>query len=217
MGRFYLFSFQKIYNLCSVQYFKTSLRKVGINIIENPDLINELIAACKKNERQAQIRIYELFAKKMFNVSKRIVKDSLLAEDIVQESFLAAFTSLDSFRGEVPFESWLKRIVINRSIDQYRKQKFITEELDESIHTAYEEPEWDIGDVSDTEFINEVKKCINQLADGYRTILSLYLIEGYDHDEISQILKISASTSRSQYTRAKRKLYELFEIKNVKK
>lgn len=192
-------------------------KRMSINIKENPDLINDLIAACKKNDRQAQIRIYELFAKKMFNVSKRIVKDSLLAEDIVQESFLAAFTSLGSFRGEVPFEIWLKKIVINRSIDQYRKQKFIIDELDESIHTTYEEPDWDLGDISETELINEVRKRISQLADGYRTILSLHLIEGYDHYEIGQILKISPSTSRSQFTRAKRKLIELFELKNLKK
>ena len=185
------------------------------NIKEQQDIPSNLIQSCKRNERQAQIRMYDLFAKKMFNTSMRIVKDSLLAEDIVQESFIAVFNSLETYRGEVPFEVWLRRIVINRSIDQLRKQKFILDELDESMQTSYEEPDWDPESSSETEVVNEVKKKINQLPDGYRIILSLHLIEGYDHDEISQILKISASTSRSQLTRAKRKLIELLEIKRV--
>jgi RNA polymerase sigma factor (sigma-70 family) len=185
------------------------------NIKEQQDILSNLIRSCKRNERLAQIRMYDLFAKKMFNTSMRIVKDSLLAEDIVQESFIAVFNSLETYRGEVPFEVWLRRIVINRSIDQLRKQKFILDELDESMQTSYEEPDWDPESSSETEVVNEVKKKINQLPDGYRIILSLHLIEGYDHDEISQILKISASTSRSQLTRAKRKLIELLEIKRV--
>jgi RNA polymerase sigma factor (sigma-70 family) len=185
---------------------------MSINIKEQEELIIELVAACKKNERQAQIRIYELFAKRMFNVSKRIVKDSLLAEDIVQESFITVFNSLETFRGEVPFEIWLRKIVINRSIDQYRKQKFIFEQLDDNKINDFEEPDWEIGYDTEAEMIHEVKKNIELLPDGYRIILSLYLIEGYDHEEISQILNISASTSRSQFTRAKRKLIENLEL-----
>jgi RNA polymerase sigma factor (sigma-70 family) len=185
---------------------------MSINIKEQEELIIELVVACKKNERQAQIRIYELFAKRMFNVSKRIVKDSLLAEDIVQESFITVFNSLETFRGEVPFEIWLRKIVINRSIDQYRKQKFIFEQLDDNKITDFEEPDWEIGYDTEAELVHEVKKNIDLLPDGYRIILSLYLIEGYDHEEISQILNISASTSRSQFTRAKRKLIENLEL-----
>jgi RNA polymerase sigma factor (sigma-70 family) len=186
---------------------------MSISIKDQPEISSKLTAACKKNDRQAQIRVYELFAKKMFNVSMRIVKDSLLAEDVVQESFLTAFRTLETFREEVPFEIWLRKIVINRSIDQLRKQKFMLDELDENMQVAYEEPNWDLEYDSEAELVKEVKKQINQLADGYRIILSLHLIEGYDHDEISQILKISASTSRSQFTRAKRKLIELMREK----
>ncbi len=90
---------------------------------ENSTQINMLITACIKNDRQAQISLYKLYAKRMFNTSLRIVQDTMLAEDIVQESFLKAFRSLSGFRNEVPFEVWLKRIVINRSLDELRRKK----------------------------------------------------------------------------------------------
>jgi RNA polymerase sigma-70 factor (ECF subfamily) len=138
----------------------------------------------------------------------------MVAEDITQESFISAYGSLADFREDVPFGIWLRRIVINRSLDHLRKRKWPFEELKEdTIQTEEqiyggEEPEKD-----NTKLIAAVKQAMNELPDGYRVILSLSLFEGYDHEEISQILTISQSTSRSQLTRAKRKLKEKLEEK----
>jgi RNA polymerase sigma factor (sigma-70 family) len=170
-------------------------------------LIDGLIKACRRNDRRAQIDLYNCFSKTMYNTSFRIVHDSFLAEDIVQESFLKAFQSLEQFRGEVPFEAWLRRIVINRSIDQLRLRKIQWEELTERIADKEEEID---EDKDEFEYkIEVVRKLIRELPDGFRVIISLYFLEGYDHEEIGQILNITSSTSRSQLTRAKRRLIEL--------
>jgi len=128
------------------------------------------------------------------------------AEDIMQEAFLKAFDKLDTYSGKVSFGAWLKRIVINHSLDQIKKKKLDFKNVEEYPHEIKEEKEEQENDIS--EQIEEIKSGVDQLADGYRIVLSLYLLEGYDHDEIGEILNISASTSRSQYTRAKNKLKE---------
>ncbi len=174
--------------------------------------IEKLVKACLANDRKAQIGLYEMYAKRMFNTSLRIVQDTMLAEDIVQESFLKAFTSLTGFRKEVPFVVWLQRIVINKSLDELRKRKELTL-IDE--YKLSEEPV--IDEERDTEYdqksVQRIKQAMNELSDGYRVIFSLYYFEGYDHDEIAQILTITASTSRSQLTRAKKKIVEKLESK----
>jgi RNA polymerase sigma factor (sigma-70 family) len=171
------------------------------------DPLRDLIALCKKNDRKAQIRIYELLSKRMFNTSIRIVKNSMVAEDVVQESFITVFKSLGTFRGEATFENWLRRIVIHKSIDLLRKEKmYFTEDIKELDYPDYEETNNDFEPGRDEKLINEIKKQVNELPDGYRIIFSLFYIEGYDHEEIGQILNISASTSRSQLTRAKERL-----------
>jgi RNA polymerase sigma-70 factor (ECF subfamily) len=142
----------------------------------------------------------------MYNTSLRIVNDTMEAEDIMQESFLSAFEKIDTYSGTVSFGAWLKRIVINRSLDALSRRKAIFEDIelhvgirDESSEDIVRKEELDIK-------VEEVKEAINRLPDGYRIILSLYLLEGYDHDEIAEILEISSSTSRSQLSRAKQKL-----------
>lgn len=171
----------------------------------------ELVAACRKGNRQAQFEIYKLYAKAMYNVALRIVNDDDEAEDVLQEAFLDAFTRLESFRAETTFGLWLKQIVINKSINQLRKRKaeFVSLDgidiADEVAHTE-----------EDLQYqVNEVKEAVAQLPDGYRVVLTLYLFEGYDHEEISHILKISENTSRSQYMRAKTKLNSLLEKKRA--
>jgi len=171
----------------------------------------ELVAACRKGNRQAQFEIYKLYAKAMYNVALRIVNDDDEAEDVLQEAFLDAFTRLESFRAETTFGLWLKQIVINKSINQLRKRKaeFVSLDgidlADEVVHTE-----------EDLQYqVNEVKEAVAQLPDGYRVVLTLYLFEGYDHEEISHILKISENTSRSQYMRAKTKLNSLLEKKRA--
>jgi RNA polymerase sigma factor (sigma-70 family) len=170
----------------------------------------DIIDNCRKGNRKAQFQLYKLYYKNMYNLSFRIINNTQEAEDIMQESFLSAFRKIDSYSGEVSFGAWLKRIVINKSLDAVKKRKIDFLDLDESAGYLPAEDE-----VNDTEQISlqveRLHKCINLLPDGYRIVLSLYLLEGYDHEEIAEILNISASTSRSQYTRARHKLYELLK------
>jgi len=166
----------------------------------------DLIDGCKSGDQKAQFQIYKLYYKTMYNTSLRIVNDSMEAEDIMQEAFLSAFEKIDTYSGTVSFGTWLKKIVVNRSLDSLSKRKEIFENIDSYI---------EIKDDSDDETarreeldvkVEAIKEAINALPDGYRIILSLYLLEGYDHDEIAEILSITSSTSRSQLTRAKQKL-----------
>jgi RNA polymerase sigma-70 factor (ECF subfamily) len=172
------------------------------------DIHIDLVKASKKNDRKAQIKLYELYSKTMYNTSLRIVKDTQWAEDIMQESFLSAFTALPNFREEVPFGIWLRKIVINKSLDELRKHKPIFEEIKEEDLQTDEQVDWEEVKKENEQLVITVKKALAELSDGYRVILSLSLFEGYDHEEISKILNITQSTSRSQLTRAKKRLIE---------
>jgi RNA polymerase sigma-70 factor (ECF subfamily) len=142
----------------------------------------------------------------MYNISLRMVGNAIEAEDVMQEAFLKAFTKIDTYEGIVSFGAWLKKIVINRSLDQLKKRKVKFEELNEKIPD--EEP--DSINISEIN-MERLKKAIQLLPDGYRVVLSLYLLEGYDHEEIAQILGISNVSSRSQFLRAKLKLRQMVQ------
>ena len=165
----------------------------------------ELIARCREGDRSAFQRIYQLYSKSMYNVGYRIVGNEDDADDVLQEAFISAFDNLDHYRGDATFGAWLKRIVINRAINVLKRKKM--EALPDDDH-------WDVPEESNAEpeydelTVERVKKAIQQLPDGYRSVLSLYLLEGYDHQEISAILGVSESTSKSQLNRAKNKLRE---------
>ena len=166
----------------------------------------DLIDGCKTGDQKAQFQIYKLYYKAMFNTSLRIVNDTMEAEDIMQESFLSAFEKIETYSGTVSFGAWLKKIVINRSLDTLNKKKAIFEDIDVHVGIRDNSSE-EIAQKEELDVrIEEVKDAINRLPDGYRIILSLYLLEGYDHDEIAEILAINSSTSRSQLSRAKQKL-----------
>jgi RNA polymerase sigma-70 factor (ECF subfamily) len=159
-----------------------------------------LIEECKKGSSRAQFRLYNQYSKAMYNLAYRMLNNREDAEDILQETFIDCFRNINSFRFESTFGAWLKRILINKCINHLQKKKIdltITDNLPESI---YEEEDETVYDIS------KINRCIEMLPDGYRVILTLYLLEGYDHSEISQILGISESTSKSQYSRAKDKL-----------
>ena len=169
----------------------------------------ELIDACKTGDRKAQFEIYKRYYKAMYNTSLRIVNDTAEAEDIMQESFLDAFQRLGSYTGEGSFGSWLKRIVINRSLDYLRKLKD-TISLDET--------ELNIPDIMEENReeeirfqVEEIKRAISHLPEEYRVVLTLFLLEGYDHEEISQVLHISNQLSRTRYSRARQKLLGLLK------
>ena len=170
------------------------------------NLHQDLLDRCKTGDQKAQFQVYKLYYKAMYNTSLRIVNDTMEAEDIMQESFLSAFEKIDTYSGTVSFGAWLKKIVINRSLDILNRRKAIFEDIDS--HTAIrDESSEDLIRKEETDVqVEEIKEAIGKLPDGYRIILSLYLLEGYDHDEISEILSISSSTSRSQLSRAKQRL-----------
>lgn len=171
------------------------------------DLINE----CMRGDQQAQFRIYKLYYKSMYNTSLRILNDTLEAEDVIQEAFLSAFEKIGTYRQEVSFGAWLKRIVINRALDHLKKRKMVFEPVEEKFDMADESGQ-ENGSLTEEELLEKleiIRNAIDSLPDGYRIILSLYLLEGYDHDEIAGIMNISPSTSRSQYARARKKLLEI--------
>ena len=163
-----------------------------------------------QGDSAAQFELYKCYNKAMYNVALRIINFEEEAEDILQEAFLEAFTRIGDFRQESTFGLWLKQIVINKSINYLRKRKLEFVSVDESKEIANE----DVDDSADlTLKVDEVKTAIKRLPDGYRVVLSLYLLEGYDHEEIAHILKISENTSRTQYMRAKQKLKKLLKEK----
>jgi RNA polymerase sigma factor (sigma-70 family) len=176
-----------------------------------PDLITALVDRCKTGDQRAQYDLYNRYAKAMYNVCLRIVVHQAEAEDVLQEAFLDAFSNLHRFRAESTFGAWLKQIVINRAIGHLRSRKLLTVSTDTFADAdAYDVPDngGGIDEAAIAWDVERVRQCMGTLPEGYRVVLSLYLFEGYDHEEIGQILGIGESTSRSQYLRAKKKLVE---------
>ena len=164
----------------------------------------DLIERCRDNDSTAQLEIYKLYNKAMFNTALRITGEQADAEDVLQEAFVSAFQNLGSCRANAAFGAWLKRIVINKALNHVQKNKrdlmMISEhevELEGSTWSDEPESQYSVG---------SIKNGMSTLPSGFRTVLSLYLFEGYDHKEISEILNISESTSKTQYKRAKDKL-----------
>jgi RNA polymerase sigma-70 factor (ECF subfamily) len=170
------------------------------------DLINQ----CRKGDRLAQKEIYRLYYKAMYNTCNRMLNNMAESEDVMQEAFLAAFLRISSYKGELSFGSWLKRIVINRAIDHLRNRKVKFEEITEK-QAGFVEPDessFNFNNNDETLRIAKIKEAVKLLPEGFRVVLTLALFEGYDHEEIAMILRISESTSRSQLARAKKKLAE---------
>ena len=168
----------------------------------------DIIEKCKQNDRKAQLQLYSQYCDGMYLVAKRFVKDSMEAEDIVQEAFIKAFSKLHQYKAEVTFGAWLKRIVINKSIDLLKSKKKHLQDLDE-VHLKVVDDAYDEWSVEDNITIEDVKEAIEQLTEKYKLVVMLYLIEGYDHQEISEILNITEVASRTQLSRGKVKLQEL--------
>ncbi len=174
----------------------------------------QLVVECKQGSKKACYELYRLYSKAMLNVAFRILNSMNEAEDVLQESFLDAFNKVKDFRQETTFGLWLKQIVVNRSINLLRKRKleWVAIESDELENIADEEQ----ADEEEMQYkVAQVKQAMQLLPEGYRVVLSLYLLEGYDHEEIGQILNITENTSRTQFLRAKRKLSEVLKIKGV--
>lgn len=168
----------------------------------------DFVEKSKLGDRQAQYKLYSLYVNGMFNVCIRMVKSKEDAEDILQDSFIEAFKNLNSFRYESTFGSWLKRIVINKSINHLKLKRIPLVAVDDFQNNT-PEPEEDTDITEEHLNVDAIIAAIKQLPVGYQTIINLYLIEGYDHVEIGEILGITSSTSKSQYHRAKKKLIAL--------
>jgi RNA polymerase sigma factor (sigma-70 family) len=164
----------------------------------------EIIDRCREGDAQAQHDLYRLYSKSMINTAFRICGNQEDAEDALQESFVNAFKHLKTYRGDATFGAWLKRIVVNKSLTIVKKSS------SESIMLqAYgENNDWanDSKEELDNYSVEVIRNAIMNLPPGFRSVITLYLFEGYDHEEIGQILGVAESTSKTQYKRAKDKL-----------
>ena len=177
---------------------------------EVKNLHQDLIQQCAEGDRKAQFQLYKSYSKAMFNICYRITNNYNDAEDALQEGFLKAFTNIQSFEGRSSFGAWLKRIVVNSSLNLVKKKNLQFSSIEDITYDLTEDGQ----DQDETNIylnIDRIKNAVQKLPDGYRIIFSLYLLEGYDHKEIADILNITESTSKSQYNRAKRKLKDILK------
>lgn len=173
----------------------------------NNSLQQQLIEQCRQNNRKAQLQLYQQYCDGMFCVADRLLGNAHDAEDVMQEAFVKAFKKIDQYKGEVTFGAWLKKIVVNKCLDALKsKNRRIEFEKESSGNGIVENDNWEVESPIS---IEEIKKAILSLPDKYKEVIMLYLIEGYSHDEIAQILDIAIVTSRSRLMRGKEKLKTL--------
>ena len=166
---------------------------------------DDLVESCKQGSSLSFKELYQRYTKAMFNTSLRIVNNPSDAEDIVQDSFIDAFKHIERFNYQSTFGAWLKRIVINKSINYLRDKKLRLVEINQPIISELKNEE--AFDETEIEFkVEQIKKAVSMLPDGYRTVFTLNAFEGYDYDEIAEILSITPATVRTQYHRAKKQL-----------
>lgn len=170
----------------------------------------DIVEQCKANDRRAQLKLYKQYCDGMFCVAMRFLKNADDAEDVIQEAFIKAFQRIHQFKGDVTFGAWLKRIVINKSIDflKAKKQKLV--ELDESYMHIEADEDWSIEEGIS---LAEVKNAIESLPEKYKYVVMMFLMEGFDHSEISQVLEITESACRTRLLRGKGFLKELLKNK----
>jgi len=181
-------------------------KTVELELIE-PILHDELVERCKQGDSRSFAELYRKYAKAMYNTSLRIVNHTGDAEDVLQEAFTDAFRSLEEFHYKSTFGAWLKRIVINKSINLLRKRKMNLIDIEKT--NIGHLPDEDGPDEQEMQMkVEDIKRAVKLLPNGYRTVLTLYLFEGYDQEEIAEIMQVSHATVRTQYMRAKQKLLQ---------
>lgn len=176
-------------------------------------LYNELIAGCRRNLREAQYKLYNLLSAKMFSVCYRYAKNREAAEDLLQEGFVKVFTNIDKFRGEGSFEGWVRRIMVNTAVEHYRKSTKMYPMV--NVDDVNKNITWE--DAGDELQLEDLINLINKLSPGYRTIFNLYVVEGYSHREIGELLEISEGTSKSQLSRARYLLMDMVKKSEIVK
>lgn len=188
-----------------------SLRRENLHHLDYVNTHRDLVEKCKMGNRTAQFELYKFYSRAMYNVCLRMVKNEMDAEDLLQNSFVDVFTKLDTFRYQSSVGAWIKRIVVNNCINFLKRRKVYFEELQDHHREVGEDSEQSDPGLS----VESVNRALMLLPDGYRVVFSLYMLEGYDHKEIADILDITEATSKSQYSRAKKKLRELLQSEEL--
>ena len=171
-----------------------------------------LIKACQRNERRAQSEFFHLYAGKFLGIAYRFAGDYDTANDLVQEGFIRIFRHISDYRFQGSFEGWMRRIMINTSINYIKQHgRMMFDEIDDERDLLFSEPSAVMERMNCEEIIEEV----NRLPQGFRTIINLYAIEGFSYAEIADMLEIKEVTVRSQYLRAKQKLAKILAEKNI--
>ena len=164
---------------------------------------SQLIKGCRKGDRLAQKELYETYSRKMMGVCLRYVNDRETARDLLQDGFVKVFTSMDSYSGAGSFEGWMRKIFVNCALEYLRKSDVLRESTDLDNTAELIQPD---SSVISSMSAAELMTLVHELPTGFRTVFNLFAIEGYSHKEISEMLNITESTSRSQFTRAKQML-----------
>lgn len=172
------------------------------------DIHRDIVEKAMDKNPLAQKQLYQLYGKAMFNICCRMMSHRSDAEDMLQEAFVEAFNKLHTFRFESTFGAWLKRITVNKCINELKRRKVALEYSDQTSQYDREDEGVTMGDDFSPD-AERIKHAMALLPDGYRVVFSLYLLEGYDHEEISAILGISESTSKTQLMRAKKKIIDI--------
>ncbi|MBL3654766.1 RNA polymerase sigma factor [Fulvivirga sediminis] len=168
-----------------------------------------LIKRCQKGDRQAQTELYKLYVAAMYNICRRMMGEEEEAKDVLQDAFITAFSSIHTLKKEVTFGAWLKRIVINHCLNALKKRKLLVSELNDDVEVAeYHEEENEYCALES----HKILQAIDHISEGCRTVMNLYLFEGYDHKEIGQILGITESASKAQYSKAKSKVRKILNL-----
>lgn len=173
---------------------------------------SDLIKACIDKDRRMQELLYNRFSPKMYGICLRYCKNEEDAQDLLQEGFIKVFKSLENYRFDGSFEGWVRRIFVNTAIARYRRTIFVSP-ITESHEASVDNKSWDVLDTFNEK---DIIKMLQQISPGYRQVFNLFVIEGYSHKEIGEILDIEEGTSKSQLARAKKALRELIEESMIK-
>jgi RNA polymerase sigma-70 factor (ECF subfamily) len=171
-----------------------------------------ILQGCLQNNAQSQRELYTRYSPKMLAVCYRFAHNREDAEDMLQEGFIKVFSQIHTFRNQGAFEGWIRKIVVHTCINHLKKNKRFNESVDIIYASSIQVREESVPSIVQTK---QIVECIRILPMGYRTVLNLYAIEGYSHKEISEMLDIEESTSRSQYTRAKQMLEDILVKKRI--
>ena len=171
-----------------------------------------MIEGCRKGDALAREVLYERLSGLMYSLCCRYVKDRDTARDLLHDGFIVLYTKIDEFRGEGSFEGWCRRVFINTALGHLRKSNLLQHSDRIEDMTALSDKQWSVLEKLSAQ---DLAACIDELPEGYRTILNLHAVEGYAHHEVALMLNISENTSRSQYSRARNKLQEILTERNI--